>query len=95
MPSGVDASTGEVAGAAVDAACTVTFHGEKVGLLVAPGSFRSGWDEVADIGLEPRRDRARLVPSEILGLVPRRGDHEPETKYTAGLRARRRRLAAG
>ena len=32
VPSGVDASTGEVAGRRVDAAATVTFHGEKVGL---------------------------------------------------------------
>src|ERR671935_1741389 len=31
LPSGVDASTGEVAGAAVRAAVTVTFHGRKVG----------------------------------------------------------------
>src|SRR5215831_19124412 len=30
VPSGVDASTGEIAGAAVRAATTVTFHGEKV-----------------------------------------------------------------
>src|SRR6476469_6121887 len=32
LPSGVDASTGEVAGACVEAAVTVTFHGRKVGL---------------------------------------------------------------
>src|SRR5437763_1697324 len=34
LPSGVDASTGEVAGAAIHAAETVTFHGRKVGLVV-------------------------------------------------------------
>ena len=38
VPSGVDASTGQVAGAAVKADATVTFHGRKVGLVVAPGS---------------------------------------------------------
>ena len=37
VPSGVDASTGEVEGAAVRAAVTATFHGSKVGLYVAPG----------------------------------------------------------
>ena len=37
LPSGVNASTGEVAGACVDAAVTVTMHGAKVGLEVAPG----------------------------------------------------------
>ena len=39
LPSGVDASTGEIAGAAVDADLTVTFHGLKLGLVVAPGSL--------------------------------------------------------
>ena len=32
LPSGVDASTGEIAGAAVDADLTVTFHAPKLGL---------------------------------------------------------------
>src|SRR5574341_2357041 len=32
LPSGVDASTGEIAGAVVDADLTVTFHAPKVGL---------------------------------------------------------------
>src|SRR5207249_10893888 len=34
LPSGVDASSGEVAGAAVRAEATVTFHGRKLGLEV-------------------------------------------------------------
>ena len=42
LPSGVDASTGEVQGAAVFADCTVTFHGVKVGLEVAPGQVPRG-----------------------------------------------------
>src|SRR5262249_27287197 len=37
IPSGVDGSTGEVATVAVEATLTVTFHGRKVGLVVAPG----------------------------------------------------------
>ncbi len=53
VPSGVDASTGEIAGAAVRATVTVTFHGRKVGLVVAPGLFHAGEVVVADIGLEP------------------------------------------
>ena len=53
IPSGVDATTGEVAGAAVEADVTVTFHGRKVGLVVAPGRFHSGRVVVAGIGLEP------------------------------------------
>lgn len=82
VPSGVDASTGEVAGAAVAAAATVTFHREKVGLRVAPGVFHVGELEVVDIGLEDR-DTAHARPTdEILDLVPLRGGRD--TKYTAG-----------
>src|SRR3954466_9148029 len=36
VPSGVNASTGEVEGEAVEALATGTFHGSKVGLHVAP-----------------------------------------------------------
>src|SRR5207247_6315641 len=50
LPSGVDASTGEIAGAVVDADLTVTFHGRKVGLAVAPGRFHAGEVVVVDIG---------------------------------------------
>ena len=82
LPSGVNASSGEVAGAAVRADVTVTMHGPKVGLLVAPGRFLAGEIEVADIGLAPAQTEHRLVTEEILGLVPRR--HEGDTKYTAG-----------
>src|SRR3954470_11498461 len=42
LPSGVNASTGEVAGACVQATVTVTMHGPKVGTEVAPGRFRCG-----------------------------------------------------
>ena len=57
LPSGVDASTGCVQGAAVRAAVTVTFHGPKVGHVVAPGRFHAGQLVVADIGLAPARTR--------------------------------------
>jgi NAD(P)H-hydrate epimerase len=82
LPSGVDASTGEVAGAAVDADMTVTFHGEKVGHYVTPGAFLAGYIEVADIGLqEMETENARLKRS-VLEAVPRR---DPEgNKYESG-----------
>ena len=82
VPSGVDASTGRVHGSAVRADLTVTFHGRKVGLVVAPGRFHAGDVEVADIGLASADTRHRRVTSEVLRLVPRRG--ERENKYTAG-----------
>jgi hydroxyethylthiazole kinase-like uncharacterized protein yjeF len=82
IPSGVDASTGEVPGAAVKADVTVTMHGPKVGLVVGPGRNRSGELEVADIGLDQRETEHRVVTEEILRLIPRR--HDGDTKYTAG-----------
>jgi NAD(P)H-hydrate epimerase len=82
IPSGVNASTGEVAGAAVRADVTVTMHGPKVGLAIAPGRFLSGEVVVADIGLEPAQTEHRLVTPEILAEVPRRSARD--NKYTAG-----------
>ena len=82
LPSGVDADTGEVAGAAVRADVTVTMHGRKVGLVIAPGRLHAGEVEVADIGLEHRDTGHRLATEAILRLVPRR--REGDTKYTAG-----------
>jgi ADP-dependent NAD(P)H-hydrate dehydratase / NAD(P)H-hydrate epimerase len=82
VPSGVNASTGEVAGAAVRADLTVTMHGPKVGLAVAPGRFCAGEVVVADIGLEPAQTEHRLVTPEILADVPRRSARD--NKYTAG-----------
>jgi len=82
LPSGVDADTGEVAGVAVKADATVTMHGRKVGLEVAPGRFHAGEVVVVDIGLEPGETAAALVDRDVLGLVPRK--RETDNKYTAG-----------
>jgi len=51
IPSGVDATTGEVDGAAFRATRTVTFHALKVGHLLGVGNELSGVVTVADIGL--------------------------------------------
>lgn len=82
LPSGVDASTGEVAGVAVRAALTVTFHGRKVGLVIAPGRFHAGEVVVADIGLEPVPTEHQRVDERVLADVPRR--RAEDSKYTAG-----------
>jgi NAD(P)H-hydrate epimerase len=82
VPSGVDASTGEVAGPAVEARHTVTFHGAKVGLAVAPGRFHAGTVDIADIGLAGGETRIARVSETILELVPRRGPSD--NKYSAG-----------
>jgi ADP-dependent NAD(P)H-hydrate dehydratase / NAD(P)H-hydrate epimerase len=82
LPSGVDSDTGEVAGAAVRADVTVTMHGRKVGLEVAPGRFHAGEVVVADIGLGPGETGAGLVQREVLSRVPRKRD--TDNKYSAG-----------
>jgi hydroxyethylthiazole kinase-like uncharacterized protein yjeF len=82
LPSGVDADTGEIEGGAVRADVTVTMHGRKVGLEVAPGRFHAGDVVVADIGLEPRATEHRLVTRDVLALVPPK--RPEDNKYTAG-----------
>src|SRR5215472_3053282 len=82
IPSGVNASTGEIGGAAVRADVTVTMHGPKVGLAVAPGRFLAGEVVVVNIGLERAETEHRLVTPEILADVPRRSARD--NKYTAG-----------
>ena len=82
VPSGIDASTGEAAGAAVRASLTVTFHGRKVGLAVAPGRFHAGDVEVADIGLEHGSTLHHRAGAGVLAHIPRRAPWD--SKYTAG-----------
>ena len=82
LPSGVDASTGEVAGSAVRASVTATFHGRKVGLVVAPGRFHAGSVHLCDIGLDPIETATRVATPELLRRVPRR--REGDNKYTSG-----------
>ncbi|MEU6335437.1 NAD(P)H-hydrate dehydratase [Streptomyces cellulosae] len=54
LPSGVDADTGEVRGAAVRADVTVTFGAYKPGLLIDPGREYAGVVRCVDIGLSMR-----------------------------------------
>jgi NAD(P)H-hydrate epimerase len=82
VPSGVNASTGEVPGAVVNATATVTFGTPKVGLLVAPGRFRAGRVHVVPIGLAPGEHEHALVTAQILQQVPRKT--RESTKYSAG-----------
>ncbi|MGC0422324.1 NAD(P)H-hydrate dehydratase [Embleya sp. AB8] len=74
VPSGVDADTGRVEGAAVRADVTVTFGTYKPGLLVDPGAAYAGVRHLVDIGLAPQlpepaltvlqhADVARLLPA--------------------------------
>ncbi|MFE2875715.1 NAD(P)H-hydrate dehydratase [Streptomyces roseus] len=71
LPSGVDADTGEVAGAAVHADVTVTFGAYKPGLLIDPGASRTGALRLVDIGLSlPDPDAEALQHADVARLLP-------------------------
>ncbi|MDQ6746369.1 MAG: NAD(P)H-hydrate dehydratase [Actinomycetota bacterium] len=85
VPSGVDASTGEVQGPAVLAGATVTFHAGKPGLWIAPGKSHSGEVRVIDIGIPegaPADPAIGLIGPEVSAAIPRRG--RESTKFAAG-----------
>lgn len=85
VPSGVNGSTGEVAGAAVRAVATATFHAGKPGLWIAPGKFHSGEVRKVEIGIPPDGPAAAsigLIERAVLDPIPRRGTDS--TKFSAG-----------
>lgn len=76
VPSGVDADTGAVAGAAVRATVTLGFGWPKLGVLLEPGRSRAGRVVAAEIGFPPLGSPgfgARLLtPAWLDGVRPRR-----------------------
>jgi len=85
VPSGVDASTGEVASLAVTARATATFHAAKPGLWIDPGKTHAGSVRVVDIGIPvggPGEPRIGLISNRVADLIPRRG--AASTKFAAG-----------
>jgi ADP-dependent NAD(P)H-hydrate dehydratase / NAD(P)H-hydrate epimerase len=85
VASGVDASTGEVAGEAVHADVTVSFHAAKVGHRIAPGKWHTGELRVAPIGIPtgaPGEPVAGEISAAVLALAPRRGAQS--TKFSSG-----------
>src|SRR6516225_2008050 len=86
LPSGVDADTGEVTGAAVRADVTVTFGTWKAGLLVDPGADHAGLTEFIDIGLGPYLPPASAIAysgADVAVLLPRPG--RESDKYRRGV----------
>ncbi len=85
IASGVDAASGEVAGPAVHADLTVTFHAAKVGHMVAPGKAHTGELRVAPIGIPegaPPAPAAGVIAPVVLAMIPGRGPDS--TKFTSG-----------
>ncbi|SFK31162.1 NAD(P)H-hydrate dehydratase [Geodermatophilus ruber] len=86
VPSGVDASTGAVPGAAFPAQHTVTFGAVKVGLAVGEGRHHAGVVHLVDIGLgehlPPPRTR-QLTDADAAARIP---PPTPEDdKYSRGV----------
>jgi hydroxyethylthiazole kinase-like uncharacterized protein yjeF len=84
VPSGVDASTGAVAGDAVRADVTVTFGALKPGLVISPGAEYAGRVELVEIGLDmPAPSITLLDADDVAELLP---EPEGETdKYGRGV----------
>jgi ADP-dependent NAD(P)H-hydrate dehydratase / NAD(P)H-hydrate epimerase len=85
VPSGVDASTGEVAGPAVRAVATATFHQAKPGLWIHPGKAHAGEVDVIAIGIPegaPVEPGIALIEPGVLAEVPRRTPSS--TKFSSG-----------
>ncbi|MFI9342810.1 NAD(P)H-hydrate dehydratase [Streptomyces sp. NPDC052773] len=74
LPSGVDADTGEVRGAALRADLTVTFGTHKPGLLIDPAREYAGTVRLVDIGLGPELpaepELEALQHAEVAALLP-------------------------
>ncbi|MEE2692440.1 MAG: NAD(P)H-hydrate dehydratase [Pseudomonadota bacterium] len=68
IPSGVDADTGRVLGAAIQAARTVTFFTRKPGHLLFPGRALAGPVDIIDIGVPP--DVLREIAPKIVENQP-------------------------
>jgi len=87
VPSGVDASTGTVRGAAVHALATATFGAAKPGLWINPGKAHAGAVRVVDLGIPPGAPVdppgvGLIHDAPLLALVPRR--RAGWTKFTSG-----------
>jgi ADP-dependent NAD(P)H-hydrate dehydratase / NAD(P)H-hydrate epimerase len=85
VASGVDASSGEVEGVAVEASLTVSFHAAKLGQRVAPGKWHTGELVVAPIGIPdgaPAEPLGGTIDPSVLALLPGRGPRS--TKFSSG-----------
>ncbi len=85
IASGVDASSGEVEGPAVEAAITVSFHAAKLGHRIAPGKWHAGELRVVPIGIPdgaPAAPAGGSIEPSVLQLAPRRGPRS--TKFSSG-----------
>ncbi|MFF5006081.1 NAD(P)H-hydrate dehydratase [Streptomyces phaeochromogenes] len=85
LPSGVEADSGEVRGAAVRADLTVTFGTHKPGLLVDPAKEHAGSVRLVDIGLSlpGEAELEALQHADVAALLPVPGAESD--KYRRGV----------
>ncbi|TRO58699.1 NAD(P)H-hydrate dehydratase [Streptomyces sp. IB201691-2A2] len=85
LPSGVEADSGEVRGAAVRADLTVTFGTHKPGLLVDPAKEYAGSVRLVDIGLSlpDEAELEALQHADVAALLPVPGAESD--KYRRGV----------
>ena len=86
VPSGVDADSGAVEGAAFPATHTVTFGAVKVGLRVGAGRGYAGEVHLVDIGLAPHLPRPsvhQLTDADAAGRMP--SPDADDDKYSQGV----------
>jgi NAD(P)H-hydrate epimerase len=76
VPSGVDATTGQILGDAFRADLTVTYACRKAGLCLYPGRSYAGHIEVADVGIVPEKNPAmrHLEDTDLAYIPPRSAD---------------------
>jgi NAD(P)H-hydrate epimerase len=85
VPSGLDATTGEIHDVAVRCVATATFHRAKPGLWIAPGKRCAGVVRVIDIGIppgDPVAPEVGLLTRRVAEAIPRRD--ATSTKFTSG-----------
>lgn len=86
LPSGVDATTGEVHGPVLRADLTVTFGALKTALLTSPAEQLCGEVRCIDLGIVDFLDAPdvlRLEPEDVAALLPR--PRATDHKYTRGV----------
>lgn len=86
LPSGVDATSGEVYGPVLAADLTVTFGALKTGLVAAPGEQLCGAVSVVELGIAGHLgtpDVLRLEGSDLAAMLPR--PESTDQKYTRGV----------
>lgn len=85
LPSGIEADTGEVRGAAIRADLTVTFGTHKPGLLIDPAREYAGSVRLVDIGLSlpDEAEAEALQHADVAALLPVPGAESD--KYRRGV----------